>query len=67
MMVDQACWEPRQPQDFLRATRELSNIMPWTRPDTDGIDVSPSYVTIYIDDGYYEEGPSPIQTYYEEL
>lgn len=33
LMVDEACWEPRQPQDFLRAVRETSNTLPWTRPD----------------------------------
>lgn len=67
MMVDDACWEPRHPQDFLRAIKETSNILPWTRPDTHGIDGSPSYVTIYIDDGYFVEGVTPEQTYYVEL
>jgi hypothetical protein len=66
-MVCKHCWEPRQPQDLLRAVRETSNNLPWARPDTDGIDVGPSYVTLYIADGYYEEGPAPNQTYYEEL
>lgn len=55
LMVDDACWEPRQPQDFLRAIKETSNILPWTRPSDIGEDLSPSYVTIYIDSGYYEE------------
>lgn len=56
LMVDDACWEPRQPQDFLRAIRETSNILPWTRPNTDGIDVGPDFDLLdYIEDGYYEE------------
>jgi len=67
MMVDRACWEPRQPQDFLRAVKETSNILPWTRPDTDGISVGPNYVTLYIDNDYYEdEPPIPPGSYYEE-
>ena len=70
LMVDDACWEPRQPQDFLRAVQENSNHLPWTRPDTDGIDISPSYTTLYIDAGYFEEvlGVNLGQgTYFEEL
>lgn len=26
------CWEPRHPQDFLRARKE-NNTLPWTRPE----------------------------------
>lgn len=40
-MVDDACWEPRQPQDFLRAVQEYSNHLPWTRPDPTPIDLYP--------------------------
>ena len=55
LMVDKACWEPRQPQDLLRAVRETSNNLPWSRPDGPGIDVGPDYVTDYILDGYFED------------
>jgi len=64
-MVDDACWEPRQPQDFLRAIKETSNILPWTRPNTDGIDIGPDYVTIYVAENYIEDVGT--QTYFEEL
>lgn len=37
LRVDRKCWEPRQPQDFLRSVREYSNPPPWTRPDVDGL------------------------------
>ena len=55
LMVDDACWEPRQQQDFLRAVKETSNTLPWTRPDTQGVDVGPNYTTLYINDGYFVE------------
>ena len=69
-MVDDACWEPRQPQDFLRAIKETSNILPWTRRDTDGIDVSPNYEILYVDSGYVEDVNPATNTpglYFEEL
>jgi hypothetical protein len=31
-MVCPQDWEVRHPQDFLRAVKETSNILPWTRP-----------------------------------
>lgn len=70
LMVDNACWEPRQPQDFLRAVKETSNTLPWTRPKDDGPDVSPSYVTLYIDAGYFVDEPqnnADQQNYFVEL
>ena len=57
LMVDEACWEPRQPQDFLRAVKETSNTLPWTRPYDAGegevpyIDNPPTQ--LYVDDDYY--------------
>ena len=40
-MVDKACWEPRHPQDFIRAKQD--NVpLPFVRPDTDGPDLSPT-------------------------
>jgi hypothetical protein len=68
--VCEECWEPRNEQDFLRARKELSSILPWSKPDTGGIDVSPSYIMLFIDAGYYVDGPNPTNlddTYYEEL
>lgn len=35
MVCADTCWEPRHPQDFLRARKETSNRLPWTRPDSD--------------------------------
>ena len=32
------CWEPRQPQGFVRGKRDKQTV-PWTRPETD-LDVS---------------------------
>lgn len=37
-MVCDKCWEPRHPQDMIRAPKE-SEPLPWTRPDNDGVDV----------------------------
>ena len=28
------CWEPRQPQDFVRATSDVQTV-PWSQPQTD--------------------------------
>ena len=55
-MVDDACWEPRQPQDFLRAVKETSNTLPWTRPDPEHGAVP--YILnppnqLYVDADYY--------------
>lgn len=57
------CWETRHPQDFLRARKELSNKLPWTRPDATsgtgtsigGNPIPPNYqLLLYVDDGYVE-------------
>lgn len=34
------CWEPRHPLDRLRGKHDRQ-MPPWTRPEQDGIDVSP--------------------------
>lgn len=72
LMVDNACWEPRQPQDFLRAVVETSNKLPWSRPsdgaNSDATFVGPNYATLYVADGYVEDmlgENSP--TYFVEL
>lgn len=67
LMTCHADWEPRHPQDFLRAIKETSNRLPWTRPDQEGIDVGPTYVTLYITDGYIDDAPHAPDTYFEEL
>lgn len=67
MVCADTCWEPRHPQDFLRAIKETSNKLPWTRPDNDGIDVGPSYITVYVTDGYIDDAPHVPDTYFEEL
>lgn len=72
MVCADTCWEPRQPQDFLRAVIETSNRLPWSRPNdgatTAGTDVGPDYVTLYVADGYVEEFPgSANPTYFVEL
>ena len=67
MMVCRADWEPRHPQDFLRAVKETSNHLPWTRPDHDGPDVGPDYVTLYVDSGYIDDLTHLPYLYVEEL
>lgn len=68
LMVDDACWETRNPQDFLRSIIETSNRLPYTRPDTTGIDVGPQYTTLYITDDYFVDSPPiPPGTYFEQL
>ena len=32
LMVCRSCWEPRHPQDFIKAIPE--KVIPWSRPDT---------------------------------
>lgn len=32
LMVCKACWEPRHPQDFIRAIPDMQKV-PWTRPE----------------------------------
>lgn len=67
LMVCGSDWEPRHPQDFLRAVKETSNQLPWTRPDNDGIDGSPSYATLYVANGYIDDASHLPSTYIEVL
>jgi hypothetical protein len=48
LMVDDACWETQHPQEFIRPIKEST--VPWTRPEPEGIDVSPFD---YVEDDYY--------------
>jgi hypothetical protein len=65
-MVDRKCWEPRQPQDFLRSVREYSNPPPWTRPDTPP-ETSQNNNGLYVDTGYWlrDETQIGINQFYE--
>lgn len=42
LMMCSECWEPRHPMDFYKS-RNDTHQLPFTRPDNDGIDVSPIY------------------------
>lgn len=47
-------WETRQPQDLLRAVKETSNILPWTRPYDPGDNAVVPYAPAdYVVDGYW--------------
>jgi hypothetical protein len=66
LMVDDACWEPRHPQDFLRAVKETSNKLPWTRPN-DGSSVADES-GLYVTNGYWintDPNNVGINTFYE--
>ncbi len=41
-MVCSADWEQRHPLDFYKSRKDVHQL-PWTRPDSDGIDVGPTY------------------------
>lgn len=41
-MVCKSCWEPRHPQDFVRAIPD-NPIPPWTRPEPEDVFVSVDY------------------------
>ncbi len=36
LYVCKADWEPRHPSDFIRARKETSNQLPWSRPGLNG-------------------------------
>lgn len=40
LRVCKTCYEPRHPQDFVRGKSD-NQAPPWTRPEPEGIDVSP--------------------------
>ena len=63
MVCADTCWEPRHPQDFLRAIKETSNKLPWSRPDNDGIAVGPDYPGYFVD-GYFV-GPESLSYFTE--
>lgn len=41
LMVDDACFETRHPQEFVRSVKEST--IPWSRPEPTAIDIGPSY------------------------
>ena len=43
------CLEPRHPQEFIKAIQDQPKL-PFTRPDSDGIDVGPTYDCSVIDE-----------------
>ena len=49
LMVCKFDWEPRHPQEFIRAKHD-NTPLPFTRPDSDGIDVGPTYDCSVIDE-----------------
>ena len=49
LMVCKFDWEPRHPQEFIRAKHDNAPL-PFTRPDSDGIDVGPTYDCSVIDE-----------------
>lgn len=51
LMTCKGDWEPRHPQDLIRAIKETSTTLPWSRPDNDGIAGGPTY-PLYVDDDY---------------
>lgn len=65
LMVDEACYETRHPQEFIKAVKEAQP--PWTNPEGDGLDVSPDYTLLqYWVDGY-AVGDGDVNPYVEEL
>ncbi len=62
-----SCFEQRHPMDYIKARADKISV-PFTRPQPTDQFADASYVTIYIDDGYYEiEGAGAgKQTYFEE-
>lgn len=65
LIVCPADWEPRHPLDYMRPPKVKEDGVPFTSPEQEGIDGSPSYITIYVDDGYIEPS-SGFRTYYVE-
>jgi hypothetical protein len=78
LMVDKDCWEPRHPQDLLKAKPDDQSV-PWSAPFIEGVNVGPSY-PLYIDEEYfadlyfggvssqlYLDGAGVDRDYFEEL
>ncbi len=57
-------WEPRHPQDFLKARLDKISV-PFSRPEPPDVFVDVSYITIYMADGYVETQNQEL--YVEEL
>ena len=49
LMVCKWDWEPRHPQEFIKNINDQPKL-PFTRPDSDGIDVGPTYDCSVIDE-----------------
>lgn len=43
LMVCRECWEPRQPQDFVRGVEDNQTV-PWTRPEAPDVFLNPGDV-----------------------
>jgi hypothetical protein len=41
-------WEMRHPSDFIRARKETSNELPWSRPVLPEGNVAPNYKDVYV-------------------
>lgn len=52
LMVCGPDWEPRHPQDFLRAIKETSNKLPWSRPDDGG---TATESPLYVEENYWTD------------
>lgn len=62
LMTCAADWEPRHPQDYLRAVPDKQAV-PWTRPDNDGPYIGPNWAVDYFDEGYLESFAWPNGVY----
>lgn len=64
LMVDQACWEARQPQDLIRAVKDPPEPLPWTRSN-DGSTAFPQALNLYVVFNYWEEiNLGPVDQWY---
>lgn len=41
------CWDPRHPQDFVRAKPD-NKPLPWTRPEPNDVSVAPTYISTSV-------------------
>ena len=63
LMTCTADWEPRHPQDYLRAVPDKQAV-PWSRPEIDGPFVGPNYIFNYIESEYFDDGLGVGDTYF---
>lgn len=75
------CWEARHPQDFLRARKETSNRLPWSRPEgchggatggggtsVNGTPFPPTYtIDVYVVDGWVADNENGVPYFYESV